>query len=152
MDDLANIFFLYRWQIAGTLPMAFIVYYLADLNNRRNRLADVSKQFRIIIYAELKGIYPSIELHLSPEEINAKILQSIPNIQLAVSNFKSFVPFYRKRRFDKAAQNYYKTARKTDWNEVSAQKRFPVTFPGPNKIEMEFKHCVKNLLSYANEK
>ena len=78
---------------------------------------------------------------------------SIVSPELAeLHNFRSFVPFFRKRRFDIVAHKYYEVARKTNWNEIRAQQRFPVTFPGPNKIEMEFKHIVKNLLSFANEK
>jgi len=152
MDDLTDIIIKYRWEIAGALAMAFIIAYLAGLNSRKDRYAKAAIAFQNLVRTELRGIYPSIELYLPADEINDKIRQSIPGIQLAVSNFESFVPFYRKRGFDVAAQKYYETARKTDWNEIRAQQRFPVTYPGPSKIEMAFTHCVENLLSYAKEK
>lgn len=138
--------------ICGALIAIFISHRLSIDRQRGDAFIAAAHTFDNAIRTELKGVYPSIELYLSADAINAKILQSIPSVQLAISNFESFVPFYRKSRFNGAATKYYETARKTDWNEIRAQQRFPVTYPGPSKIEMEFKHCVENLLSYAKEK
>ena len=106
-----------------------------------------SKTFRERIHAELKGVYPSIELYLSTDEINTKIWQSIPPIQAAVSNFKYILPFFYRRKFEIAAHNYYKTARETNWYHS-------LDFPSMKNISKispkdKFKHAVDNLLKYA---
>jgi hypothetical protein len=104
-----------------------------------------AKIFREKVHAALIGVYPSIELYITPNEINTKIRQSIPKIQTAVNNFKHFLPFFFRRRLEIAAENYYKTARETDWYQC-------LKFYMPNPIihpKEKFKKAVDELLKYA---
>lgn len=139
-------------EITGALIMAAIGFYLTGLHNRKNRFADASIKFRSEIMNALENIYPTISIHITSDEINNKIWGSIPKIVTAATIFRYYLPFYRKGCFDRATKKYRDTAKNTDWNEIRAQKRFPVTYPGPNSLEIDFLHCVKNLLSYAKEK
>lgn len=133
-----------------TIVAALIGVLGAIIAQHISRYHTAAVTFRNTIHVSLKGIYPAIELHLSSDEINAQILQSIPNIQLAVNEFSTFVPFHRKSGFNNAAQNYYKTARNTDWNIQHANQMFPSMKKNgclsPKEI---FIHAVKELLSYA---
>ena len=104
-----------------------------------------SKTFREIIHSELTGVYPSIELYLSTDEINTKIRQSIPQIQTAVNNFKHFLPFFFRRRLEITAENYYKIARETDWYQCLEFNMAKTTIHPKER----FKKAVNELLKFA---
>jgi hypothetical protein len=151
MDDLIDIIIKYRWEIAGALAMAFIVAYLAGLNNRLNRLAIASTTFRNTILTELKGLYPIPSDW--PKDINMldqRLRQVFPNLQIAVANFRPFVPWYWRWTFDRAWR-IYRLGK--DGREIDRQLYHQyISFSDNPNYKENFKHNVDKLLSYAKQK
>ncbi|MFA4873671.1 MAG: hypothetical protein WC659_07145 [Patescibacteria group bacterium] len=107
MDDLTDIIIRYRWEIAGALTMAFIIAYLAGINNRLNRLAIASTAFRNTILTELKGLYPiPSDWPKDTNVLDQRLRQVFPNLQIAVVNFRPFVPWYWRWTFDRTWRFY----------------------------------------------
>jgi len=77
MDDLINIIIKYRWEIAGTLAMAFIIAYLADLNSRKSTTKGNVKEF--ITSAKIKKAdkYYQAPAQLGFGKPNKEILEAI---------------------------------------------------------------------------
>jgi hypothetical protein len=161
MDDLIDII-KYRWEIAGAIAMAFIVAYLAGLNNRLNRLAIASTTFRNTILTELKGLYPIPSDW--PKDFNIldqRLHQVFPNLQIAVDNFEPSVPFYWRWAFKRAWNLYHLGKKRRDKKDIGRQdyrqyKSGETTTAGEiTEIvdgKANFKHNVKKLLSYAKQK
>jgi hypothetical protein len=151
MDDLTDIIIKYRWEIAGALAMAFIVAYLAGLNNRLNRLGIASTTFRNTILTELKGLYPIPSDW--PKDINMldqRLRQVFPSLQIAVANFKPFVPWYWRWIFDRAWR-IYRLGK--DGREIDRQLYHQyMSFSDNPNYKDNFKHNVDKLLSYAKQK
>ena len=130
-----------QWLIGIMFPILSGLVIYAGRNYLR-----ASEEFKSIVYTKLEGIYPSIELYLTTDEINTKIQQSIPQIQTAVNNFKHFLPFFFRGRLEITAKNYYKTARETDWYQC-------LNFDMPKAVILtpkeRFKKAVDELLKYA---
>ena len=137
--------------IVGTLLLVLIGHRLAIHRSRQASFNAAASIFRNEVFVSLQGIYPAVTVYRGAEEINAILIQSIPKITTAAAIFSPYLPFYRKRSFSNAVEKYSDTARKTDWNEIRAQQMFPVTYSGPSKMEIEYRHCVNNLLFYAKE-
>ena len=151
MDDLTDIIIKYRGGIAGTLIMAFVVAYLASRNNRLNRLAIASTTFRNTILTELKGLYPiPTEWPKDISMLDQRLRQAFPNLQTIVTNFRPFVPWYRRRAFDKA-WFIYRLGK--DGREIDEQlyHQYMSFSDNPNYKE-HFKRNVDKLLSYAKQK
>ncbi len=148
MTEFIDIVVRFRLEIAGTLAMAFIVAYLAGLNNRLNRLAVASTTFRNIILTELKGLYPiPSDWPKDFNVLNYQLRQVFPNLQIAVANFKPFVPWYWRWTFDRAWCIYRlgKNGREIDRQLYHQYMPFA---DNPNYKD-NFKHNVDNLLKYA---
>jgi len=138
--------------LCGSLFMVIIVYRLNQSSKKKDAFIVASRIFSSKVRAELKGIYPTIELHLPTNEINRIIIQSIPGIQLAVNDFKAFVPFFQKSDFDIAVNNYYEIARNTNWNNQIAHQLYPKMQKVGNHSPKEmFVGAAYKLLSYAKE-
>jgi hypothetical protein len=162
MDDLTDIIIKYRWEIAGALTMAFIVAYLAGLNNRLNRLAVASTTFCNTILTECKGLY-SIPSNW-PKDFNAldcRLREAFPNIQSAIDEFRHFVPWYRQKCFDRAWRKYRLGKERRDIGQQyygqykSGESTTSYRGKEITKIndgKKNFKHNVKKLLSYAKQK
>ena len=151
MDDLIDIIINYRWEIPGALAMAFIVAYLSGLNNRLNRHATASTTFRNTILTELRGLYPIPSDW--PKDINAldqRLRKVFPNLQIAVANFRPFVPWYWRCTFDRAWRIYRlgKAGREID-RQMYQQY---MAFQDNSNCKENFKHNVDKLLSYAKQK
>ena len=139
-------------RLAVGLLVAAFGGYAAYRNYRKNRFADACIKFRNGVTTALEGIYPAVSVYIPPDEINAKILQSIPKIITAATAYRHHLPFYRKGSFDRATQNYSDTARNTDWNSHIAFSMFhSMQKPGDISPGDKFKHAVDDLLSYAKE-
>ena len=148
MENLIDLAGTHIPEIAGALIMAAISFYLTGLNKRKDRFAEASITFRNEVTTALEGIYPSVSVYIPPDEINTKILQSIPKIITAATAYRHHLPFYRKSRFDRTTQNYSNTARNTDWNSHIAYSMFPIMQkPGDISPGDKFKHAVDDLLS-----
>ena len=127
--------------------------YVAYRNYRKNRFADVCIKFRNEVTTALEGIYPTISVYIPPDEINTKILQSIPKIITAATAYRHHLPSHRKSGFDRTTQNYSDTARNTDWNRHIAHLMYPsMQKPGDISPGDKFKHAVDNLLYICKRK
>ncbi|MEK7842055.1 MAG: hypothetical protein AAB197_05210, partial [Deltaproteobacteria bacterium] len=103
MPDLIDFMGRHIPQIAWALIMATVGAYLAEFNSRRSRLAIAAAKFRDTILTELKGLYPIPSDW--PKDFNVfdcKLRQAFPNLQVAVTNFRPFVPRYWRWAFDRA--------------------------------------------------
>jgi hypothetical protein len=163
MDDLTDIIIKYRWEIAGALAMAFIVAYLAGLNNRRNRFATASAKFHSDILAILSGLYPLASNW--PKDINTldAVLRLIfPKMQIAVEEFKRFLPWYKKIFFNHAWSRFRNAyGREQDiqcyhhympFISTSIVKGKEITEDNTASYKENFKHNVDKLLSFAKQK
>jgi len=107
------------------------------------------RHFRQIVETGLKGVWPTT--YLSPDEVNAKIRQSLKEIEIAGIEVRRFISFYRKRAFDTALKNYCDICKTIDWNDHVTYNMFPsmhnhprVTDPKPH-----FFKCVEELLKFV---
>jgi len=152
MQSLIDLIGTHIPQIAGALIMAAIGFYLAGLNKRKDRFADACIKFRNEVLTSLESVYPSVSVYLSAEEVDTRILQSIPKITTAATAFRHHLPFYRRSGFDRATQFYSSTARNTDWNNKRAYEMFPsMQAVGDVTPGAKFKHLVDAFLFYAKE-
>jgi len=149
-----DIITIYRWQIAGALIMASIVAYLTGLNNRRSRFANASEKFRSIILKELEGLYPTPTKWPDPEHKIIYILKDkFPCLEIAVTEFRCYLPWFTRKRFDSAWQKYHE-----DYSEYYPHTGKGYSF-GQLVYEIDttktyhdtFKHNVDALLKFAKQ-
>ena len=151
MSGLIDIVIKFRFEIAGALIMAAISAYLANLNNRWNRFAIAAITFRNIILTELKSLYPIPSDW--PNDINAfdqRLRQAFPKLQIAVADFRPFIPWYSRWAFDKAWFIYRLGKGGRDIDKQLYHRYMPFG-DNPNYKE-NFKHNVDKLLSFAKQK
>ena len=94
-----------RYAIIGAILLACFVGYVAHLNFRLNEFNAASAKFRTAIIAELGTLYPIITNW--PQNEDAFFKAVFPNLKDAVTEFRNFVPWYRRRAFDNAWLYYY---------------------------------------------
>ncbi len=163
MDNILDIITKYKWQIVSAIDMALIVAYLAGLNNRLNRLATASSNFRNVFLNELKGLYPiPSEWPKEAIAIDYRLRQVFPNLQVAVQEFKYFIPWYRRPLFNRA---WYRYRLGKDGREIDQQCYHQyMPFSGTSVIngneikddntimyKENFKKNVDRLLKYAKQ-
>ena len=137
------------YSIVGTILLASFIGYITYRNNRKNRIAEASIVFRRKVLAELEGLYPATQ-HW-PENIYPRFSSSIVKIENIATEFRYFIPFYRKRAFDTALKDYRDYCNKTTWDEMFAYNLWP---DFPEKMESprsQFERIVKHLMSFANK-
>ncbi|WP_148207852.1 hypothetical protein [Methylotenera mobilis] len=94
-----------RYIVIGSILLACFVGYVAYLNFRLNEFNTASAKFRSAIIAELGTLYPIATNW--PKNEDAFFKAAFPNMQAAVTEFRHFVPCYRRRAFDNAWLRYY---------------------------------------------
>ena len=162
MTELVNIIVRYRFEIAGTLIMAFIAAYLAGLNSRLNRLAAASEKFRNVFMNELKGLYPiPSDWPKDSLAIDYILRKAFPNLQSAVTEFRRFIPWYRRKCFDSDWFRYRcSTGRKIDaqcyhhympFSGSSIENGKEIKYDNTKTYKETFKNNVDNLLKYAKK-
>jgi hypothetical protein len=159
MDTLIDTIVAYRFHIAGVLALAAIGAYLTGLNNRRNRLALAATKFRDIFHTELKGLYPiPSDWPKDFTFLDKRLRKSFVTLQAAVTEFRHFVPWYRKWFFDRAWHKYHlgKYGRDIDqqYYEQYHSGHTTTAHKGREKTTVtdgrkNLKHNVDNLLKYA---
>ncbi len=162
MSDFINMIISRRWEISGTLITVAIVAYLVGLNNKRNRFAIASQQFRNTILTELKDIYPN-PVNWPKDSINIEhILKSkFTNLQVVVEEFRRVLPWYKRKTFDKAWLCYRcSTGREIDIQCYHHYMPFistsnidgkQVTIDNSKTYKETFKHNVDSLLKFAKK-
>lgn len=77
---------------------------VAHWSTRKSRRVAAATEFQRIVLDELKGLYPIATKW--PSDINGRLRAVFDTLQAAVASFRPFVPWWRKRAFDKAWDNY----------------------------------------------
>ena len=128
------------YAILGAILLTSFVGYITYRNNRKNRIAEAAIKFRNKILTELKGLYPVTQYW--DESIFPRFHQSIHKIESIATEFRYFVPFYRKRAYDRALKDYCKYCNEITWNDIASYSLWP-NFPKPRKNPREqFKNIV----------
>lgn len=134
------------WTIAGALFAACLTAYLTGRNGRKVRYAAACSTFRAAVLTELGTIYPVPSNW--PENINAFLREVFPKLQAAVAQFRPFVPWWRRRSFDRAWFNYHcATGRSIDTQVYHHY----MPFSGQLEPKSTFRKNVSQLLSFATE-
>lgn len=134
------------WPAAGVVLMACLVAYLAFRNNKKNRRANACADFRAAISAALVGLYP--EPSDWPSNIDSHLRQAFPALQTAVTRFRPFVPWYRRRGFDRAWLRYRSAyERKVD---VQCYHHY-IAYDDQPDPKATLRRNVSALLSYADD-
>lgn len=134
------------WAIAGVICAACLSAYLTSRNGRSARRAAANASFRVKVLTELGSIYPVPASW--PEDINSHLRAAFPALQVAVAEFRPYVPWWRRWRFDKAWFCYHcSTGRKVDAQVYHHYMAFS-SQPDPKAM---FHKNVSRLLSFANE-
>ena len=138
------------YSILGAVALASFGGYITYRNNMKNRTAEAAIKCRNRILVELEGLYP-VTQHWD-QSIFSRLKQSIIKIGSIATEFRHFVPFYRKRAFDTALKNYCNYCNKITWDDVASYSFWP-DFPQKRINPREqFNNIVEHLLSFANKK
>jgi hypothetical protein len=136
--------------IAGAILTIVFGGYVTYRIYRKNRIAEASTKFRNKILTELQGLYPVTQYW--EQRIFPRFSQSIVKIESIATEFRHFIPFYRKRAFDATLKNYCDYCNKITWNEVAAYAMYKNSMDTKDKGPREqFKNIVEYLLSFANK-
>jgi hypothetical protein len=140
--------------IAGAAAVAFCIGYFVSRKGRRNKsgaAAQAALAFRNKVLAELVGLYP-VPRALSSGAYE-KFRETIPGIQSAAAEFRSFVPHEKRGSFDSALKNYCEHCSEITWQScatfgVISERSRPEDI-GPKEI---FRQNINALLSFAKER
>lgn len=146
MDKVIDFVLSNFWQIAGGILSACFVAWLGYRTAHRGRRANACATFRSAILAELASIYPNPAAW--PENIDAFLRSRFTALQSAVENFRPFVPWWNRWRFDRAWFRYRcATGHKID---IQCYHHYIAFGDNPN-YKAIFYANVSRLLSFANE-
>jgi len=94
--------------IATILLTAALGAHFLWRNNLKTRRANACAAFRSAVLAELGSIYPNPGIDTWPDNIDHFLRSRFVALQTAVSNFRPFVPLWRRWCFDRAWKFYLK--------------------------------------------
>jgi hypothetical protein len=136
--------------IAGAILLSAWIGWIRWRNNKKSRLAEASAKFRNKVLNELEGLYPDTVNW--PKDIDVKLRQTFPAIEIAVAEFRYFVPFYRKGAFDVAMKEYHNNCCAITGDTCAAYVMYPdMRKPGEQSPEKIFKDSIEALLFFARE-
>lgn len=146
MKELVELFYEHFVPVAGSLLTAALGAHLVWRNNFKTRRANACAAFRAAILNELGSLYPNPVAW--PENIDAFLRSHFIALQTAVENFRPFVPWWDRWRFDRAWFRYRcATGRKVD---IQCYHHYMSFGTNPNYKSI-FHTNVYNLLLFANE-
>lgn len=127
--------------VLGSLVAAFIAVHI----QRKNTFNAASIKFKSSILKELEGLVP-VNGYWKREEYD-RFNKSIPVIKREALEFRSVVPFYSIKGFDKAVTNYCAHSQNMNWHTAAAD----VLYDKETKVTQkeQFTINVHKLLSYA---
>jgi len=149
--------------IVGTLVLACFGAYLTWRNGYKGRVAAASTKFRATVLAAFSGLYPhEVNWPSRSSDIAHMLKEKFPELQAAVSEFRPYVPWWRRRAFDKA---WFMYRLGPDGREIDKQmyhQYMPfvstsivngsqVTVDNSKTHKENFKRNVESLLRYADE-
>lgn len=128
-----------------TVIAALVSVFGAFVLQRVIAFRNASVKFRAAVLDELGSIYPLPANW--PEDIDAFLRAAFSNLQVAVAEFRPFVPRWRRRAFDRAWSRYRNTyARAAD---VQVYHHYDERFLSVPNAKAAFRHNVDVLLSFA---
>lgn len=141
--------------IFGSLLVAALGAHFVWRNNFKTRRANACATFRAAVLAELGSVYP----HPAPwpRNIDAFLRTHFTALQIAVTNFRPFIPWWDRWRFDRAWFRYRcATGRKID---IQCYLHYFDAYDPAKSTQAEatanvkalFHSNVSRLLSFANE-
>ena len=149
--------------IAGALLTILINFWLANTKERIARLAAASAKFNSDVLIILSGLYPlPSNWPENINELNAILHTAFPKMQIAIEEFKRFLPWY-KQIFFKRAWSRFRNAYGREQDIQCYHHYMP--FSGMSIVDGKqeehdntktykdnFRHNVDKLLSYAKQK
>ncbi|MCQ8116997.1 hypothetical protein [Methylomonas rosea] len=144
----AFIAFLYEHfvSIIGVLLTTSLVAYLTWRNNFKVRRANACVAFRAAVLSELGSIYPNPAEW--PKNIDAFLRSHFTALQIAVENFRPFVPWWKRWLFSRAWFHYRcSTGRPVD---IQCYQHYVDFGDNPNHKAIFYAN-VSRLLAFANE-
>lgn len=130
----------------GTVLLAFFGVWFAARTAHRGRYANACAVFRSAVIAELGSIYPNPAAW--PENEDDFFRSHFTALQSAVENFRPFVSWWNRWRFDRAWFRYRcATGRKID---IQCYHHYMAFSDNPNHKAV-FHRNVSRLLSFANK-
>ena len=143
---MIEVFFSSLYSIIGAILLASFVGYVSWRNNFKVRRANACAVFRSAVLSELGLIYPKPAVW--PENIDVFLRSHFTALQIAVENFRPFVPWWNRYSFERAWFRYRcSTGRKVD---VQCYHHYMAFGDNPN-YKAIFYANVSFLLSFANE-
>jgi len=143
------------WQIAGAILLACFAAWLSYRTAYRERRANACLTFRTAVLNELGSIYPNPAVW--PRDVDAFLRSHFTALQIAVENFRPFVPWWNRWRFDRAWFRYRcATGRKVDIQCYlhyfdAYDSRTETQSQATARVKDLFHSNVSKLLSFANE-
>jgi hypothetical protein len=141
-----------NWLISLVVGLVVVVVggvLTHNLSRRRDRQTakrNAATKFRAAFLTALSGLYPLPTNW--PDDINRFLRGVFPTLQSAVAEFRPFVPFWRRRAFDRAWFKYRcGTGRQIDLQNYLHYIEFG---SNPNAKEI-FRRNVAALLSFADK-
>lgn len=147
----------YIGTIAGTVLLAFIIVSIALRNGKKKKgiaEAALATQAAIVFKGKLldglKGLYP-IPQYLKSEDID-KFRATVPKVEAAAAEFRSFVAQKNRDSFDIALKKYCGQCKRITWTDCIATNILPGK-KSADEIEPKeiFRQNVNALLSFTKE-
>lgn len=105
------------YAIIYAVLLACFVAYLAWRNGHKVRTAAACSAFHTAVLSSLNGLYPHPTKWPQGTAINEVLSAAFPALQAAVTEFRRFVPWWRRSAFDRAWFSYHHgTGRDCDKN------------------------------------
>lgn len=136
--------------IAGSLAVLLLRHWLEKSKDRSARRASASVKFRSVIYEVTTTISNTNGHWVSDADV---ILNAtLPKIKTAVAEFRPFVVFYRRHRFDRAWNAYRQHCVENIPEQLGMPNIFYGTGPqGAKEAKKTFYRNVETLLSFAKQ-
>ncbi|MBC3911232.1 hypothetical protein [Undibacterium umbellatum] len=135
--------------IIGTILIAALVAWFSYRNGSKVRKATACETFRKAISTSLQGLYPiPVDWPDSTTGIRHILNRQFPVIQAAVNEFRNYVPWYSRKKFDKAWRQY-RNAYEDD--ESAECYHHYESFEDNSDHKAVFKANVDRLMSFAKD-
>lgn len=149
--------------IVGALCIILINYWLANTREKIGRRAIASAKFNSAVHNILAGLYPlPSNWPKNISELDAAFRSIFPKMQIAVEEFKHFLPWYKCTFFNRAWSRFRNAyGREQDiqcyhhympFISTSIVNGKEVTVDTTKTYKETFKHNVDSLLKFAKKK
>jgi hypothetical protein len=89
---------------SGTIVMALVTHRLAARRDQNGAKRNATAKFRASVLSALNGVYPLP--FVWPADITQFLTNAAPQLQIAIHEFRPFVPWWRRPAFDRAWLRY----------------------------------------------